>query len=103
MKNSIMKYLKLYDRQKWLCKYCKDKLISQVAVHLDHIIPKIKWWTLEYWNICLCCHYCNIVKKDNDVTYITEWIKPYTDWIVVDKKDLREYNQMIKSQKKFNI
>ena len=99
---SALRICKLYHKQDWKCSYCWDYLYLQKEIHIDHIYPKIKWWTLKYENTALACWYCNRVKKDKSVDFINEYIKPYKEWIINDKKDLKEYNQYLMLKDKFN-
>lgn len=98
---SAIKVIKIYERQKWLCPYCFDKLSEMNEVHVDHIIPKSQWWWLWYDNIALSCRQCNIIKSSKWVEYIKEYMRPYREWIIKDKKNIREYNQYINMKEKY--
>ena len=89
------------DKQSGLCAYCLDNLLLCNLVHIDHIHPESKWWDLSEENTCLCCGYCNTVKRENNVDYILNRLKPYREGIVKDKKDLKDYHKRVDLNNKF--
>lgn len=82
------------------CAYCNDILYLD-EVSLDHIIPESIGGTDEENNINFCCKFCNSSKGTKSVDKFIEYIKPYVDRVVFDKKDLKQYYKFKKLEEKY--
>jgi 5-methylcytosine-specific restriction endonuclease McrA len=51
----------LFERDKWICQYCGDKVNEQSAT-LDHFIPQSKGGGNNKENLKTCCLECNGIK-----------------------------------------
>lgn len=95
----------LYEAQKGRCAYCGCSLLEVIkdgkSIQFDHIEPKSKNGNDELKNLCLVCSWCNSVKRDKSMEEFMQYLKPYLERIVKDKKDLREYHQYKKLSIKF--
>ena len=94
----------LHEKQKGKCAYCGCSLLSEAIdgrpPEVDHIVPKGKGGDNRIENLCLSCKWCNGVKRNRTKGEFLSYIQPYLDGKVA-KKDLREYNQFKKLQRKF--
>jgi hypothetical protein len=52
----------LFERDKWICQYCGEK-VSQQNATLDHFIPKSKGGDDSKDNLRTCCLVCNGIKS----------------------------------------
>jgi len=52
----------LFERDKWICQYCGEK-VSQQNATLDHFIPKSKGGDDSKDNLRTCCLLCNGIKS----------------------------------------
>jgi ribosomal protein L37AE/L43A len=52
----------LFERDKWICQYCGEK-VSQQNATLDHFIPKSKGGDDSKDNLKTCCLLCNGIKS----------------------------------------
>ena len=52
----------LFERDKWICQYCGEKVNQQNAT-LDHFIPKSKEGDDSKDNLRTCCLICNGIKS----------------------------------------
>ena len=52
----------LFERDKWICKYCGEK-VNQQNVTLDHFIPQSKGGDNSKDNLKTCCLVCNGIKS----------------------------------------
>jgi 5-methylcytosine-specific restriction endonuclease McrA len=68
MKNRL---IELYGR---ICMYCGLDL-SNISVHLDHIIPKSKGGVDTIGNRALACKYCNMAKHTNSLEEFKRWLQ----------------------------
>ena len=95
----------LFSEQKGKCHYCHCDLIAEIKKrhkpHLDRTIPKIRGGRYELGNVRLVCGPCDSSKSDRSEEEFVEYIKPYVNGQVKDRKDLSEYNQYLKLKKKY--
>ncbi|MBI3615329.1 MAG: HNH endonuclease [Candidatus Omnitrophica bacterium] len=56
------KRAELFERDKWICQYCGEKVTAKNAT-LDHYIPQCKGGTGTKENLKLCCLVCNGIKS----------------------------------------
>lgn len=56
------KRIALFDRDKWICQYCGEKVTKENAT-LDHYIPQSKGGRHSKENLRTCCLVCNSVKS----------------------------------------
>ena len=56
------KRLEIYERDKWICQYCGEKVDQQNAT-LDHFIPRSKRGDNSKDNLRTCCLLCNGIKS----------------------------------------
>ncbi len=54
--------LELFERDKWICQYCGEKVNQQNAT-LDHFIPRSKGGVDSKDNLRTCCLLCNSMKS----------------------------------------
>ncbi len=52
----------LFERDKWICQYCGEK-VNQQNVTLDHFIPQSKGGDNSKDNLKTCCLVCNGIKS----------------------------------------
>jgi hypothetical protein len=52
----------LFERDKWLCQYCGEKVNQQNAT-LDHYVPRVKGGDDSKENLRTCCLLCNGIKS----------------------------------------
>jgi hypothetical protein len=52
----------LFERDKWICQYCGEK-VSQQNATLDHFIPQSKGGDDSKENLRTCCLLCNSIKS----------------------------------------
>ncbi len=62
-----------YNRQKGRCFWCSN-LLTDLSMHVDHIIPLSRHGTNWPANIVCCCEFCNS-SKSNSIPF-EEWIPP---------------------------
>ena len=97
------KILILFSNQDGKCAYCQDPLIEECkkgrTPQIDHIIPK-KNGGKGGDNLCLACLFCNNSKSTKSCEEFILFITPYLKGLC-EKKDLNEYNQWLKLNKKF--
>jgi 5-methylcytosine-specific restriction endonuclease McrA len=60
--NDPLKRQKLYERDKWTCQYCGEKVTEKDAT-LDHYIPQSKNGDNSKDNLRTCCLICNSIKS----------------------------------------
>jgi 5-methylcytosine-specific restriction endonuclease McrA len=78
----------------WVCWYCNLPLrpngkllhdlgkydrhtkweVKEVALHIDHIVPKSCGGTDDIDNLALACEFCNHAKFNTDATTYLEWL-----------------------------
>lgn len=51
--------------QDYKCKMCWEYILHRNSRHIDHIIPKTKWWAHCMLNIQWLCKHCNLTKYNN--------------------------------------
>jgi hypothetical protein len=56
------KRLQLYERDKWICQFCGDK-VAESNVTLDHFIPRCNGGTNQKDNLRTACLTCNSIKS----------------------------------------
>jgi len=56
------KRIKVFERDKWICSYCGEKVTQQNAT-LDHFIPQSKGGIDNKDNLRTCCLTCNSLKS----------------------------------------
>lgn len=56
------KRLELFERDKWICCYCGDKVTKENAT-LDHFTPQYKGGKHTKENLKTCCLICNSIKS----------------------------------------
>ncbi len=52
----------LFERDKWICQYCGDK-VNEGNATLDHFIPQSKGGSHSKDNLRTCCLLCNSIKS----------------------------------------
>ena len=52
----------LFERDKWICHYCGEKVTEKNAT-LDHFIPQVKGGKHTKDNLKTCCFICNAIKS----------------------------------------
>jgi hypothetical protein len=52
----------IFERDKWICQYCGDKIIPQTAT-IDHYTPQSKGGKHNKENLRTCCFSCNSIKS----------------------------------------
>ena len=60
--NDPSKRLVIFERDKWICQYCGEKVTKENAT-LDHYIPQTRDGTHTKTNLRTCCIVCNGVKS----------------------------------------
>lgn len=60
--NNSEKRAEIFERDKWICQYCGDKVSPQNAT-LDHFIPQSRDGKNSWDNLKSCCLDCNSVKS----------------------------------------
>jgi len=60
--NDPAKRQELFERDKWICQYCGERLTEEDAT-LDHYIPQSKNGTHSKDNLRTCCLLCNSIKS----------------------------------------
>ena len=55
------KRFEVFKRDNFTCQYCWKKSVD-VTLEIDHVIPKSKWWTDDFWNLVTSCRECNLWK-----------------------------------------
>lgn len=58
------KKLKAWDRQRGICPYCDETMLSVEAATWDHIVPKSKGGSDVLTNKILVCSPCNSIKSN---------------------------------------
>lgn len=58
---------------------------------VDHIIPKCKWWTNNYDNLCICHKECNNIKWTKSIDEVITIFKPYKEFNIINKQKLLLY------------
>ena len=56
------KRLQLYERDKWICQFCGDK-VTESNVTLDHLVPRCNGGTNQKDNLRTACLTCNSIKS----------------------------------------
>jgi HNH endonuclease len=54
--------LKIFERDKWFCQYCGDKITTQNAT-IDHYVPQCNDGKHNKENLRTCCLICNSIKS----------------------------------------
>lgn len=60
--NDSHKRKEIYERDKWVCAYCGEK-VSEKNATLDHYIPQSNKGTHKKENLKTCCLQCNSIKS----------------------------------------
>jgi hypothetical protein len=60
--NNIDKRILLFERDKWVCQYCGEKVTKENAT-LDHYVPQSKNGNNSKENLRTCCLLCNSIKS----------------------------------------
>jgi 5-methylcytosine-specific restriction endonuclease McrA len=60
--NDPEKRRKIFERDKWICQYCGEKVTQENAT-IDHFIPQSKGGKHNKENLKLCCFICNSIKS----------------------------------------
>jgi len=60
--NDPQKRREIFERDKWICQYCGEKVTSE-NVTLDHFIPQSKGGKHTKENLRTCCLICNGIKS----------------------------------------
>ncbi len=60
--NDPEKRHKIFERDKWICQYCGEK-VTQDNATLDHFIPQSKGGKHNKGNLKTCCLVCNGIKS----------------------------------------
>ncbi len=60
--NNPEKRREIFERDKWICKYCGEKLAPENTT-LDHYIPQSEGGKYNKENLRTCCLMCNSVKS----------------------------------------
>jgi len=62
------KRLAIYLRDGMACMYCGSGIEDGVQLTLDHVTPHSQGGTNSETNLVTCCHKCNSVRSDRDVS-----------------------------------
>jgi len=62
--NDPEKRREIFERDKWICQYCGEKITPENAT-LDHFIPQSKGGKHTKQNLRTCCLICNGIKSGN--------------------------------------
>lgn len=54
----------VWQRDKWRCRYCGEKLKSKAQATVDHVIPRSKGGSNRMANLVTACVPCNQAKAD---------------------------------------
>ncbi|HDL08766.1 MAG TPA: HNH endonuclease [Desulfobacteraceae bacterium] len=60
--NDPEKRREIFERDKWICQYCGEKVTPKNAT-LDHFIPQSKGGKHNKQNLRTCCLICNSIKS----------------------------------------
>jgi len=60
--NNPEKRHEIFERDKWICQYCGEKITQENAT-IDHFIPQSKGGKHNKENLKLCCFICNSIKS----------------------------------------
>lgn len=60
--NDVEKRRKIFERDKWVCRYCGEKVTSE-NVTLDHFVPQSRGGKHTKENLRTCCLICNSIKS----------------------------------------
>ena len=60
--NDPEKRREIFERDKWICQYCGEKITQENAT-IDHFIPQSKGGKHNKGNLKLCCFICNSIKS----------------------------------------
>jgi hypothetical protein len=60
--NDPSKRVQIFERDKWLCHYCGDKVTEKNAT-IDHLHPQSKGGKNDRENLVACCLMCNSLKS----------------------------------------
>ena len=60
--NNPGKRRQIFERDKWICQYCGEKITQENAT-IDHFIPQSKGGKHNKENLKLCCFICNSIKS----------------------------------------
>lgn len=54
----------VWQRDKWRCRYCGEKLLGKAQATVDHVIPRSKGGSNRMANLVTACVPCNQAKAD---------------------------------------
>ena len=60
------KRFELFKRDNYTCQYCWKKWWD-VTLEIDHVVPKSKWWSDDFWNLVTSCRECNMWKWQTEL------------------------------------
>lgn len=56
--------LRVWQRDKWRCRYCGEKLLRKAEATVDHVIPRSRGGSNKMSNLVTACVPCNQGKAD---------------------------------------